>query len=205
LGEESVLAAISKVRTLHTRGCGGLSDLWDLNGAELRTFLKQQCSQSALEASGVTDDIVLTKIILLTGWMEKLEQRLLTTDDWSKADLADFRCFLDEIHQNWTAATDHQAFPKLHMLRHAWEFAEEYKFLGRVSEAQIESFHAQFNKRLNKHHHNMSQNLCQRMRRSLADAVVAAVGPISKLKPRRLFVSSERETRHSAPISGAYA
>src|ERR1700761_4985694 len=37
-------------------------------------------------------------------------------------------------------------FPKLHMLHHTVDFAERYRFLGRASEAQIESYHASFNK-----------------------------------------------------------
>jgi hypothetical protein len=47
------------------------------------------------------------------------------------------------------------AFPKLHMLRHAVEYAERYRFLGRASEAQVESYHAQFNLLFHKQHRNV--------------------------------------------------
>jgi hypothetical protein len=116
--------------------------------------------------------------------MEKLEQRMLARKDWTDEDLADFRTFLTEIHENWSAVTNHKPFPKLHMLRHALEFAERYHFLGRVSESKIESFHAQFNTSLNKHHLNMSHNVCERLRRSLADAPQRCA---TKLLPRKLI------------------
>ena len=71
------------------------------------------------------------------------------------------------------------AFPKLHMLHHSVEFAERHRFLGRASEAQIESFHASFNALFHKQHRNQSSNTAERLRRCLADASLRAVQPSS--------------------------
>jgi len=59
-----------------------------------------------------------------------------------------------DIQDNWSSETGQAAFPKLHMLRHSLEFAERYRFLGRASESQIESFHATFNALFHKQHRN---------------------------------------------------
>jgi hypothetical protein len=71
-----------------------------------------------------------------------------------------------------------QPFPKLHMLRHSLEFAERYHFLGRASEAQIESFHAHFNARFHRQHRNQAAHTAERLRRALADATLRAVQPL---------------------------
>ena len=64
------------------------------------------------------------------------------------------------------------------MLYHAVEFVERYRFLGRVSEAQIESFHAQFNDLFHKQHRNQARNIDERIRRCLADSSLHAVQPL---------------------------
>ena len=78
---------------------------------------------------------------------------------------------------HWQRETHIKPFPKLHMLTHTVEFAQRHRFLGRMSEAQIESFHAQFNALFHKHHHNQSNNTSERLRRSLADATLRAIQP----------------------------
>ena len=67
------------------------------------------------------------------------------------------------------------------MLRHSVEFAERHRFLGRASEAQIESFHGIFNKLFNFQHRNQSGNISERLRRSLADTALHAVQPFANL------------------------
>ena len=64
------------------------------------------------------------------------------------------------------------------MLHHSVDFAERHRFLGRASEAQIESFHAEFNTLFHRHHLNMASNTEERLRRSLADAALRAVQPM---------------------------
>lgn len=206
LGEERVAAAIAQVRSMHTPGCGGLSDLYQLNGPELRRWLKWGLSESVFDAaqsSGTIGVDVEAKIRMLTWWMETLEERLLCSKAWEATDLIDFRSFLDDIHAHWQEATGHGAFPKLHMLRHALEFAERYCFLGRVSEAQIESFHAQFNELLHKRHRNMSQNQPERIRRSLADAALKNIQPVAAEPPLVLQHAAREGLRGQSGLHAA--
>ena len=88
---------------------------------------------------------------------------------------------MDDIQQHWSAETSQAAFPKLHMLRHSLEFAERHRFLGRASEAQIESCHASFNALFHKQHRNQSGNTAERLRRCLADSALRAVQPLLPL------------------------
>lgn len=85
---------------------------------------------------------------------------------------------MDDIQQHWCAETSQDPFPKLHMLRHSLEFAERHRFLGRASEAQIESYHYQFKTLFNQHHLNMAHNEPERLRRCLADTTLHAVQPL---------------------------
>jgi hypothetical protein len=39
------------VLTVHTAGCGGLSDVHDLNGPEIRKWLKRDCAYTLLAAA----------------------------------------------------------------------------------------------------------------------------------------------------------
>lgn len=198
LGEERVAAAVQKVRSIHTPGSGGVSDLHTLNGPELRLWIKWQLNESLLREASASNTLaadVEAKLLMLTWWMETLESRLLTSKCWEESDLKEFRTFLDDIHMHWGDATGHRAFPKLHMLRHALEFAERYQFLGRVSEAQIESFHAQFNDLLNWQHRNMSQNQPERVRRSLADVALKNIQPFAAELPPVLHLAQRERLR----------
>jgi hypothetical protein len=102
---------------------------------------------------------------------------LLRSDDWEPDDIEEWRTAVDDIQQHWQSEAHSKPFPKLHMLRHALQFAERHRFLGRASEAQIESFHAQFNALFHNHHLNQGGNTAERLRRSLADAALRAVQP----------------------------
>ena len=84
---------------------------------------------------------------------------------------------MTSISTDWQAETNSGSFPKLHMLHHTIDFAERHRFLGRASEAQIESFHATFNALFHKQHRNQSSDTAERLRRSLADAALRAVQP----------------------------
>jgi len=86
---------------------------------------------------------------------------------------------VDDILQHWCAETGQDAFPQLHMLRHSLEFAERHRFLGRASEAQIESYHYKFKRLFHQNHLNMTHNEAERQRRCLADSSLRAVQPIA--------------------------
>jgi hypothetical protein len=180
LGEKVVLQAVERIKTIHSAGCGGLSDLHELNGPEVSKFIKQERSTSVLAAAGASKsltDSVKASHSVLSRWLQQLHHSLLHSGDWTAADIDAWRAAVDDIQQHWQAEAHSKPFPKLHMLRHSVEFAERHRFLGRASEAQIESHHAAFNALFHKQHRNQSGNASERLRRSLADAALRAVQP----------------------------
>ena len=177
LGKDRVEAALKTVTTVHSAGCGGKSDLYDLNGPEISKWIKRECSTTLLAAIADVPAAVKASHSVLSRWLQQLHHCLLRSDDWSAADIDAWRTVVVDIHQHWCAETAQNPFPKLHMLHHSVEFAERHRFLGRASEAQIESFHATFNALFHKQHRNQSRNPGERLRRSLADAALRAVQP----------------------------
>jgi hypothetical protein len=180
LGKENVDIALLQVTTVHSAGCGGKSDLYDLNGPEISKWIKRECSASVLAAAAAQENLppaAKASHSILSRWLKQLHHCLLRAGDWSSSDIEAWRAAVDDIQQNWCAETSQAAFPKLHMLRHSLEFAERHRFLGRASEAQIESCHAHFNTLFHDHHLNMGGNTSERLRRCLADASLRAVQP----------------------------
>jgi len=183
LGKERVEAALQTVTTVHSTGCGGASDLYDLNGPEISKWIKKECSASVLAAVSASPAAASSSLSpaatathsILSRWLRQLHSSLLHCRDWTSDNIEAWRCVVDDIQQHWCAETCIAAFPKLHMLRHTVEFAERHRFLGRASEAQIESFHAQFNQLFHDHHHNRGRHTAERLRRSLADTALRAV------------------------------
>ena len=180
LGKELVEEALKQVTTIHSSGCGGKSDLFDLNGPEIRKWIKQKCSAAVLTAAASTGDVpgaAQASHSILSRWLQQLHDHLLHKGEWTAKQLEEWRAAVDDIQQHWCAETSQAAFPKLHMLRHSLEFAERHRFLGRASEAQIESCHASFNALFHEQHRNQSGNTEERLRRCLADAALRAVQP----------------------------
>jgi hypothetical protein len=178
--KELVEETLQKAQTIHSAGCGGKSDLYDLNGPEISKWIKKGCSASVLTAAGASSAISAATTAthsILSRWLQQLHGALLHSRDWISGDIESWRGVVDDIQQHWCAETQQSPFPKLHMLRHSLEFAERHRFLGRASEAQIESAHASFNALFHKHHLNMAGNTAERLRRSLADAALRAVQP----------------------------
>jgi hypothetical protein len=161
LGKERVQEALAVVTTVHSAGCGGKSDLYDLNGPEISKWIKKKCSASVLAAATVSSILPAATSAshsILSRWLQQLHHCLLRSDNWTAADIGAWRTAVNDIHSHWRAETSIVAFPKLHMLHHTVDFAERYRFLGRASEAQIESFHASFNALFHKQHRNQSGN-----------------------------------------------
>lgn len=182
LGKEHVEETLKKVTTIHSAGCGGLSDLHDLNGPEIRKWIKKDCCtmlRTAVETKSSLTAAQKATHSVLKDWLEKLHKYLLVKKEWKAEEIEDWREAVKDIQDNWSSETGQAAFPKLHMLRHSLEFAERYHFLGRASESQIESFHATFNALFHKQHRNQSSNTAERLRRSLADAALRAVQPFA--------------------------
>jgi hypothetical protein len=130
---------------------------------------------AAAENASMKDQV---KIAKLSKWMKVLHTYLLHSGEWDRPDLFVFRMLVADIYSNWCETTGQKAFPKLHMLQHCAEFAERWGILGAASESQIESMHAAFKALYHVQHRNMSHKPPERIRRSLADVVVAAVGPL---------------------------
>jgi hypothetical protein len=178
--KQLVEEALKTVTTIHSAGCGGKSDLFDLNGPEIRKWIKKDCSstlRAAAEEKGSLTADQKSTYSTLKRWLENLHDHLLHKNEWTTKQIEDWRAAVIDIQQNWSNETGQDAFPKLHMLRHSLEFAERYRFLGRASEAQIESCHAQFNTLFHDHHLNMAHNDAERQRRTLADATLRSVQP----------------------------
>jgi hypothetical protein len=179
--KELVEETLEKVKTIHSAGCGGKSDIFQLNGPEIRKWLKYGCSttlRTSAEAEGDLTAAQKSTFSTLKRWLEDLHKHLLHKDDWEMEDIEDWRAAVDDIQQHWSAETHQAAFPKLHMLKHSLEFAERNHFLGRASEAQIESYHRTFKEIFNHQHLNSAHNEPQRICRTLVDTTLRAVQPI---------------------------
>jgi hypothetical protein len=181
LGKELVQSALTTITTVHSAGCSGAADLYDLNGPEISKWIKKECSASLLAAATASSALPAATSAshsILSRWLQQLHHCLLHSDDWTAADIEAWRTAVSDIHQHWQSEAHSKPFPKLHMLHHAVDFAERHRFLGRASEAQIESYHASFNALFHKQHRNQSGDTAERLRRSLADATLRAVQPL---------------------------
>jgi hypothetical protein len=73
LGEKVMVEAVQRIRTVHSPGCGGLSDLHELNGLENSKFTKQKRNTSVLAAAGpaasITDSVKALPSVL-TRWLQ---------------------------------------------------------------------------------------------------------------------------------------
>ena len=181
LGEKHVNSIVARARTVHSAGCGGAADIHQLNGPEISRFISSKSSTAILEAAAAESAIAAATRAthsILDRWLQQMQAALLHTRDWDSSELESWRCVVSDIHDHWLTETTQRAFPKLHMLKHSVEFAERHRFLGRVSESQIESYHAQFNSRFHKQHLNKSNDTAVRLRRSLADLSLCAIQPL---------------------------
>lgn len=180
-GQECLQSVLTSITTIHSAGCGGKSDLYDLNGPEISKFIKKEYSAdilAAAEATTTITDSTKASHSILSRWLKQLHHSLLHSDDWTPADIDAWRTAVDDIQQHWQSEAHSKPFPKLHMLRHTIEFAERYRFLGRASEAQTESCHVTLNALFHQQHRNMSRKVSKRLQRCLADVSLRAVQPL---------------------------
>ncbi len=182
VGEEQLTGILQAVKSKHSAGCGGLSDLYALNETEIARWIKQdRCAEIAVIAAASANSSIETqcKIAKMAKWMRQLHTYLLHARQWQPTELFAFRAVIRDIYANWSRTTGDRAFPKLHMLQHSVEFAARWGILGAASESQIESCHFTFKSLYHVQHRNMSQQPLERIRRCLADTVAAAAGPIA--------------------------
>lgn len=180
-GKKAVGDAIAVVKSKHKPGNGGRADLFDLNGPEVRKWVKlKQCDtlrDVALDDPGI-DREKLKTIPVLSGWLGKLSKLLLNAKPFNIKTLEAFKDLKIEVWNKWTEVTGQEPFPKIHMLGHAVEFYEKYQFLGLLAESQIESTHGKFNTLFNQSHANTSDKPAERLRRTLADGTLKAIQPM---------------------------
>jgi hypothetical protein len=179
--KELVEETLETVKTIHSAGCGGKSDLFQLNGPEIRKWIKQDCTSSLRAAAEKEGDLTANQKSThstLKRWLMNLHNYLLHKKDWTVKEIEEWRAAVDDIQKNWSAETGQKAFPQLHMLKHTLDFVEQWRILGRASEAQIESFHFQFKTLFNEQHLNSAHIESQRICRTLADTTLRAVQPI---------------------------
>lgn len=174
-GKPLLEEALKPVKTIHSAGCGGRSDFFDLNGPEVRKWIKRRCCATLLTAAPEVSASTRASHSILTRWLQSLHDHLLHKKTWTGEQLEKWRDAVDDMQAHWREETSQAAFPKLHMLRHALEFAERHRFLGRASEAQIESYHATFKRLFHAHHVNTAHDQPERLRRCLADTTLLAV------------------------------
>ena len=182
--KELVEDTLEKVKTIHSAGCGGKSDLFKLNGPEIRKWIKKDCTSALIAAAEERIDLTADQkstYSTLRRWLENLHKYLLHKKVWEPEEIENWREAVKDIQQNWCQETGQTAFPQLHMLLHSLEFAERHRILGRVSEAQIESYHYQYKRLFNEQHLNMAHNEPERLRRCLADTTLHAVQPFLQL------------------------
>jgi hypothetical protein len=169
---------LTPIKTFHTPGKGGLADLnmYGLNGPEITRFLRKLAPLDLFDDMPLDIDTTSSEILL--EWLKKLHDCLLQKAEWKPNDLDDFQQLVHNMWDNWERTSTLRPFPKLHMLRHAYEFAERHKFLGLASESKIESYHHIHADKQHNHHMNLGRKEAEKQRRSLADTTLIAVQPI---------------------------
>ena len=180
LGTAAVTSALSKVKTLHSPGKGGLSDLYDLSGPELAKWIKKDCCamvRSAADTPAGQSKAVQARMVEASRWLRLLHQRLLSSAKWHPEDHLTMKGLVTSIYAGWSRVTGDHPFPKLHLLLHAVAFARKHGFLGLASEAPIEAFHAVFNRLFHDRFFNLANQTAERLRSCLAETSLLAVQP----------------------------
>jgi hypothetical protein len=158
--------AKKKCKSVYSYG-GGAATLEDLNGPELSRFI-------STPHPFIQEEKALTCI----RWMKEMYNALLHKRRWETHEEVLFSSFVDEIQRDWKKITGKNPFPQLHMLRHCTEFASHHHYLGRFSEAQLESYHYTFNHATKYTHRNQGNNIEEKYRRALADRALQLVQPL---------------------------
>jgi hypothetical protein len=156
----------------------GLSSVFNLTGPELSKWIaKDFCSQVASKLKlSPSPRSRSHRIVFLSSWIRQLHHFLLHSGHWTPEEVKAFDSLQKEIWEHWEFATGRKPTPKVHMLAHAVEFARRFRVLGRYSEAQMESCHAEFNRAWDHTHRNLTQNPEERLRRSHVSVMLKHFG-----------------------------
>ena len=181
-------SALSSLITTHSRGCTGAGDRKELNGPELsRVANKDTLNKltTAAAASAPTSTRAQhsaaadasSSIEATSSWLKGLKENLLGKGQFSDDEITQFKSTIQTIQTKWEETTGTQPFPKLHMLRHAGEFAEKWQVLGSVSESAMESAHATANSFYHNNHRNLGNQTNTRLLRTLRSMLYHICSP----------------------------
>jgi len=181
-------SVLSSLFTLHSRGCTGASDRFDLNGQELNRIIKKNTlpqlataaaasapTSTRAQSSAAAD--ASSSIDTTSTWLKGLKENLLGKGQFSDDEIEQFTSIIHTIQTQWEETTDTQPFPKLHMLRHAGEFAEKWQLLGSVNESAMESSHATANSLYHNNHRNLGNKTNTRLLRTLRSMLYQICSP----------------------------
>jgi len=177
---------IAKLKSIHAPGNGGKSDLYKLNGVELSRFIKKETILNMVKATPDLEQGLKSRLITAHHFLFGISRFLLKSGYWHPEEIFLFKKLVQHIVKQWHFVTRDHLFPKMHMLLHCAEFAEQWKFLGSAAESQIESSHAEFNRYYNVSHINKAKDPAVRVKRSLSDHIVqtstrTALGDVTNL------------------------
>lgn len=177
LGNDYVMKGMKKIKTIHTTGHGGLSDLYELNGQEISKFIKKNIYFQIIHSIPLLqqNESNILRCNIMYYWLVDLHHYLLYNLEWNREELNTFKIVIDDIWENWNIVTNRNPTPKLHLLCHAYEFAKRFKLLSQCSEAHMEAYHHTNDKKYQNNHFNQSHNTSERLRRTLADCSVESV------------------------------
>ena len=134
--QAAVNASVDSIKTAHAAPVGKAA-FHDLTGVELEKYIK---AEKLLAFDGGDE----SKKQKLQEWLRELHRHLLHRDTWTEDMLTQYRLFLQNILSEWKTVTGTAHLPKHHMLFHGLQFAEQHRFLGKVSEASMESCHGKW-------------------------------------------------------------
>jgi hypothetical protein len=160
----------------------GASNIYALNGPQLAKWIKGGYTDRVVQEylrshSEIFSLKVLIRIRTAGEWMKQLHDYLLHSREWTSDEIVTFGQLKDSMWKNWTKITGDAPTPKLHMLQHCVEFATRHHFLGRYSEAQLESCHADANRAYEQVHQNKINDPQVRVKRTLVTLITKQVIP----------------------------
>jgi hypothetical protein len=160
----------------------GASNVYDLNGPQLSKFIRgKYVDRVVQEYLGLHPSRFslkqLIRIRTAGEWMKQIHDYLLHSRMWTSEEIEAFIKLKESMWTNWTNITGDAPTPKLHMLQHCVEFASNHRVLGRYSEAQLESCHADANRAFERVHLNKINDPPVRIRRTLVTLVTKQLTP----------------------------
>jgi hypothetical protein len=163
----------------------GASNIYALNGPQLSKWIKDQYVDRVVqEYLRLHPDVLSMKTLMRIRtageWMKQLHEFLLHSREWTFNEIDAFAKLKVTIWENWTKITGDAPTPKLHMLQHCVDFVVQHRLLGRYSESQLESCHADANRAYEQVHLNKINEPTVRIQRTHVTLVTKQLTPQRK-------------------------